>query len=281
MASNRSGKIDKRSSKSSSTRIIGSRHRSSEAPHVLLPRLKPLTSGRNVYFHDGNGRRQKQGEILIAGTHDEVIAEMNNQARINLTNTPQKRPRQDDSFEQQHNLKRKLASNPSISSNTIETPLSRSPSPLLSSLDQDVAFPLSSLTPSFLTTKTATLNSLSSKCSTTAANETSIQDNMADTASSLTLQQPLSLPSAVSPLIPTKAKASINPSITRPVVVSTTIKKMATGDALNEIKRLQSLVNSKDAEISQLTEQIKKLEQKVKKIAEHSICMPTDDVVVQ
>ncbi|CAF1437806.1 unnamed protein product [Rotaria sordida] len=302
MASNRAGKVNKGSVNSSSTKIIGSRHRSSEATHVLLrelstrkllaiqicflsdaARLKPLTSGRHVSFRDGNGRGQKQGEILIVGTYDEVVTEMNNQTDMNLTDSPQKRPRQDDSFEKKHNHKRGLPSNSSISSNTVEMILTRSPSPLLSILDKDVAVPLSSPTPSFpVITQTTISNSLPSKESTTAINETTIQDNTTNTASLIATQQLTPLPSGLSPLIPTQAKTSINPSSTRPVVASTTIvRKSASSDALKEIKRLQSLVKSKDAEITKLTEEMEKLKEEVKKNAEYSILLPTDDVVIQ
>ena len=194
------GKIVKQNSSSSSKTIIGSRHQLSEATHVLLRELstqklvttevsllsratkvKPLASGRNISFNDGNGKGQKQGEIILvgklffcfchcffilSGTYSEVLIEINNQAGINnLTESPQKQQQQqqqDNSFEQNLNDKRESAPNSSILLNGVEPSLTRLSSPLQSPISQHYAVPLSSPTSSAaLTTATVTSNSLS------------------------------------------------------------------------------------------------------------------------
>ncbi|CAF3476986.1 unnamed protein product [Rotaria socialis] len=279
MASNRVGKAGKVvDSTSSSTKVIVARHRSSEATHVLLrelstqklviipisclsdaARMKSLSSGRNVSYRDGNGRGQKQGAILIVGSHDDVLAEMNNQTSMNLTNSSQDQQYQVDSFEKNYNNQHGSVSNSSIS---VESSFVRSLSSSLvqSDLSQDVDFP--SLMPTLSpldTLKTATSNSSPSECSTIVINETSMHGNMIHATGYTTAQDSSSVTPGLAPL-----KRA----------------KMAASDALKEIKRLQSLVNSKDDEISKQAEQIKKFKLEVEKNAEYSIFIPTDEIVI-
>jgi hypothetical protein len=86
MPRTRTGKLTKQHLSPSSTTNIGSHHELSEATYVLLRELstgklvttelkllsgavraKPLTSGRTISFRNGNGRGQKQGEIVLVG----------------------------------------------------------------------------------------------------------------------------------------------------------------------------------------------------------------------
>ncbi|CAF1279496.1 unnamed protein product [Adineta steineri] len=103
---------------------------------------------------------------------------------------------------------------------------------------------------------------------------------MVNTASSIVVQRSLSLSSEPPPL--TITATSRDPVTSRPLVPSTTIKrKMAGGEALKEIKHLQSLVKSKDSEINKLTEQNKKLKLELETISKHSIFIPTNDAAIQ
>jgi hypothetical protein len=258
-------------------------------------RLKPLTVGRNASYRDGNSGGQKQGEIVfvgkslisnssflafhmmiccssfLLGTHGEVSAEMNNHTRIDSTESPQKRRRQDDSPEQSYNDKRRSIPYSSIPSNVVETRSIRSPSPLQAPLSQDFAFRLPTPTLSALNTTTTVSNSLLSNCSTTVSNEITMEDNVVDTTASAIMQQPLS--STLPPLITTTPTNSTNRSLTRTVVPSTTITRKTTpSNALNELKRLRLLLQSKDEENKKLTEQIKKLKKEAERNAQYSIC---------
>jgi hypothetical protein len=192
---------------------------------------------------------------------------MNNHTRIDLTESPQKRQRQDDSSELNYNDKRRSIRYSSIPSNVVETRSIRSPSPLQASLSQDFAFRLPAPTLSALnTTATTVSNSLLSNCSTTASNEITMEDNVADTTAPIIMQQPLS--PTLPPSITTTPTNSTNRSLTRTVVPSTTITRKTTpSNALNELKRVRSLVQSKDKDIKKLTEQIKKLKEEVEKNA--------------
>jgi hypothetical protein len=192
---------------------------------------------------------------------------MNNHTRIDLTESPQKRQRQDDSSELNYNDKRRSIRYSSIPSNVVETRSIRSPSPLQASLSQDFAFRLPAPTLSALnTTVTTVSNSLLSNCSTTASNEITMEDNVADTTAPIIMQQPLS--PTLPPSITTTPTNSTNRSLTRTVVPSTTITRKTTPrNALNELKRVRSLVQSKDKDIKKLTEQIKKLIEEVEKNA--------------
>ncbi|CAF4459755.1 unnamed protein product [Rotaria socialis] len=287
MASNRVGKAGKVvDSTSSSTKVIVARHRSSEATHVLLrelstqklviipisclsdaARMKSLSSGRNVSYRDGNGRGQKQGAILIVGSHDDVLAEMNNQTSMNLTNSSQDQQYQVDSFEKNYNNQHGSVSNSSIS---VESSFVRSLSSSLvqSDLSQDVDFP--SLMPTLSpldTLKTATSNSSPSECSTIVINETSMHGNMIHATGYTTAQDSSSVTPGLAPLKRAKVNVLTNQLTLRAVVPSTTT-------------RLQSLVNSKDDEISKQAEQIKKFKLEVEKNAEYSIFIPTDEIVI-
>jgi len=270
-------------------------------------RMKPLTPGRNVSFRDGDRRGQKQGEILIAGrlfslkhyfslyrsffafllgTYDEVTAEMGNQTHTNSTNNPQKRQRLDDRSEQTSNEQHESSFISSISSNLVDTSFDRSSSQHQSSCSQEFALSSPSPASSTLgTTKTTTSSLLSSENSTAVVDETSTKCNITGLDSSITTHQLIPLPSALplpsgSPLpsaLPspttTNSKTSKNSPASRILVASTTIKrKMAAGDTLKELKRLQSLVESKDNEISKLTEQVKKLKEELEQFGQHSIC---------
>jgi hypothetical protein len=192
---------------------------------------------------------------------------MNNHTRIDSTESPQKRQRQDDSSERSYNDKRRSIPYSSIPSNEVETRSIRSPSPLQASLSQDFAFRLPAPTLSALnTTATTVSNSLLSNCSTTASNEITMEDNVADTTAPIIMQQPLS--PTLPPSITTTPTNSTNRSLTRTVVPSTTITRKTTpSNALNELKRVRSLVQSKDKDIKKLTEQIKKLKEEVEKNA--------------
>jgi hypothetical protein len=316
MASNCKRKIGNTNSSSLSTRIIGSRNRLSEATHILLrelstqkpviieinslsyaARMKPLTPGRNVSFRDGDGRGQKQGEILITGrlfslklyfslycsffafllgTYDEVTAEMSNQTFTNLTNNPQKRQRLDDRSEQTSNEQHELSFISSISSNLVDTSFNQS------SCSQEFALLSPSPTSSTLgKTKTTTSSLLSSENSTTVIDETSKECNITGVDSLITTHQSIPLPSG-SPLpsasaspssMTTNSKTSRNSPASRILVASTTIKrKTVASDTLKELKRLQQLVESKDNEISKLTEQVKKLKEELEQVAQYSIC---------
>ncbi|CAM2715947.1 unnamed protein product [Rotaria socialis] len=287
MASNRVGKAGKVvDSTSSSTKVIVARHRSSEATHVLLrelstqklviipisclsdaARMKSLSSGRNVSYRDGNGRGQKQGTILIVSSHDDVLAELNNQTSMNLTNSSQDQQYQVDSFEKNYNNQHGSVSNSSIS---VESSFVRSLSSSLvqSDLSQDVDFP--SLMPTLSpldTLKTATSNSSPSECSTIVINETSMHGNMIHATGHTTAQDSSSVTPGLAPLKRAKVNVLTNQLTLRAVVPSTTT-------------RLQSLVNSKDDEISKQAEQIKKFKLEVEKNAEYSIFIPTDEIVI-
>ncbi|CAF3026574.1 unnamed protein product [Rotaria socialis] len=287
MASNRVGKAGKVvDSTSSSTKVIVARHRSSEATHVLLrelstqklviipisclsdaARMKSLSSGRNVSYRDGNGRGQKQGTILIVSSHDDVLAELNNQTSMNLTNSSQDQQYQVDSFEKNYNNQHGSVSKSSIS---VESSFVRSLSSSLvqSDLSQDVDFP--SLMPTLSpldTLKTATSNSSPSECSTIVINETSMHGNMIHATGYTTAQDSSSVTPGLAPLKRAKVNVLTNQLTLRAVVPSTTT-------------RLQSLVNSKDDEISKQAEQIKKFKLEVEKNAEYSIFIPTDEIVI-
>jgi hypothetical protein len=192
---------------------------------------------------------------------------MNNHTRIDSTESPQKRQRQDDSSERSYNDKRRSIPYSSVPSNEVETRSIRSPSPLQASLSQDFAFRLPVPTLSALNTTTTTVsNSLLSNCSTTASNEITMEYNVADTTAPIIMQQPLS--PTLPPSITTTPTNSTNRSLTRTVVPSTTITRKTTPrNALNELKRVRSLVQSKDKDIKKLTEQIKKLIEEVEKNA--------------
>jgi hypothetical protein len=196
---------------------------------------------------------------------------MNNQTSKNiLTESPEKLQRQDDSLEQQHNGKRASISNSSILLNIAEPNPTRPPSPLQLYISQDSPVPLSPPTSSAaVTTATVTSYSLSSKCSSTSINGISMPDNLGDTASSITIQRSSSLSPEIPPLI---TKTAINPAASRSLVPSTTIKrKTSSGEALKEIKHLQLLMKSKDAEITKLSEQNKKLKHEVENISTYSV----------
>jgi hypothetical protein len=93
-----------------------------------------------------------------------------------------------------------------------------------------------------------------------------MEDNVADTTAPIIMQQPLS--PTLPPSITTTPTNSTNRSLTRTVVPSTTITRKTTpSNALNELKRVRSLVQSKDKDIKKLTEQIKKLKEEVEKNA--------------
>ncbi|CAF3526335.1 unnamed protein product [Rotaria socialis] len=245
MASNRVGKAGKVvDSTSSSTKVIVARHRSSEATHVLLrelstqklviipisclsdaARMKSLSSGRYVSYRDGNGRGQKQGAILIVGSHDDVLAEMNNQTSMNLTNSSQDQQYQVDSFEKNYNNQHGSVSNSSIS---VESSFVRSLSSSLvqSDLSQDVDFP--SLMPTLSpldTLKTATSNSSPSECSTIVINETSMHGNMIHATGYTTAQDSSSVTPGLAPLKRAKVNVLTNQLTLRAVVPSTTTVK--------------------------------------------------------
>jgi hypothetical protein len=149
--------------------------------------------------------------------------------------------------------------------NIAEPNPTRPPSPLQLYISQDSPVPLSPPTSSAaVTTATVTSYSLSSKCSSTSINGISMPDNLGDTASSITIQRSSSLSPEIPPLI---TKTAINP-----LVPSTTIKrKTSSGEALKEIKHLQLLMKSKDAEITKLSEQNKKLKHEVENISTYSV----------
>jgi len=201
---------------------------------------------------------------------------MNNEINPNhLTESSENFQQQDDSLEPNHNDKSELISKSSILANVVGSTLTRSPPPLQSSTIQCSSVPYSPPTSSAAAAATttvaiATSNSLPSKCSKTVINRISIHDDMIDTASSISVQRSSSLSSTLVPSVTTKA---IKPTGSRSLVPSTTIKrKTSSGEALKEIKHLQTTVKAKDAEITKLTEQNKKLKQELEKFSGNSIC---------
>ncbi len=202
---------------------------------------------------------------------------MNNEINSNhLTESSENFQQQDDSLEPNHNDKSEFISKSSILANVVGSTLTRSPPPLQSSIIQCSPVPYSSPTSSAAaaaattTAAISTSNSLPSKCSKTVINRISIHDNMIDTASSISVQRSSSLSSTLVPSVTTKA---IKPTGSRSLVPSTTIKrKTSSGEALKEIKHLQTTIKAKDAEITKLTEQNKKLKQEVEKFSGNSIC---------
>ena len=163
----------------------------------------------------------------------------------------------------------KIKKTKGCSSNRIQTRIIRSPSSILSHLSEDYDFRLPTLTTTTTqpTITTTTSNSLPLSCSMTSINETSsMEDKMTNSDVSIITQQPL--PSNLSLSISTTPKTSINSSVLRTVITSTT-----TADTLNRIKYLKSLRKSKNDEIDELEKEIKKLKDEIKKYAEFSICI--------
>jgi hypothetical protein len=201
---------------------------------------------------------------------------MNNEINSNhLTESSENFQQQDDSLEPNYNDKSELISKSSVLANVVGSNLTRSPPPLQSSIIQCSPVPYSSPTSSAAAAAATTAaisnsNSLPSKCSKTVINRISIHDDMIDTASSISVQRSSSLSSTSVPSVTTKA---IKPTGSRSLVPSTTIKrKTSSGEALKEIKHLQTTIKAKDAEITKLTEQNKKLKQEVEKFSGNSIC---------
>ncbi len=212
----------------------------------------------------------------MSGTYNEVEIEMNNEINSNhLTESSENFQQQDDSLEPNYNDKSELISKSSVLANVVGSNLTRSPPPLQSSIIQCSPVPYSSPTSSAAAAAATTAaisnsNSLPSKCSKTVINRISIHDDMIDTASSISVQRSSSLSSTSVPSVTTKA---IKPTGSRSLVPSTTIKrKTSSGEALKEIKHLQTTIKAKDAEITKLTEQNKKLKQEVEKFSGNSIC---------
>lgn len=192
---------------------------------------------------------------------------------MNLTKSPLEEEGQVDLYEQTQTDRHEPVSDVSLLSKSVDISSIRSPtSPHQASLSQDYAFqsPEPVLFVSEINQST-TSGLLSPSGSNISACEKSKQDNAGHTSSSIILQR--SSISESQPVISTTSRPSNDLSASRTVVRSTTIKrKMASGDALKEIKHLQSLVKSRDEEIDQLRKQLKKIKQEVKDGAEFSMC---------
>jgi hypothetical protein len=196
---------------------------------------------------------------------------MNNQSNTNdSAERSENLQQRDNSIEDIHNDMDVLVPNPPILSNVVQPSPTKSLSPLRLYIDENPSVPLSSAAIT-TTTTIVTSNSLLATCAPTTSDETAMQNNLIDTASSITVQHSSLSPSESASL--TK-KIQKNQTASQLLAPSTTVKRrMASSEALKEIKNLMLVVNAKDAEIKKLTDQNEKLKNELNEISKHSISM--------